>query len=438
MLDESTDVPVHQNLIVYVRFLEQIGSRVVPSVDFLGIRQLSVANAEAISSELIGLLKDKGLDLDRLAGVSTDGASVMVGCKSGVVTRLREMYPGILATHCIAHRLALACGEAADKVTYLVKFQAVLNDLYKYFERSPKNMARLEKVQGILDCSRGTRLKQVSHTRWLSFEGSVQAVVDNYQSVVAVMLEESSAKALALHKPISCYKFLYVAHFLADALKPLAVLSRSYQRSDLDFTEVNCLLHSTVKVLDNLIGNPGGNLSAFLQHAPSEPTLDESGLYTFEFQGHIVRDSLGQRSEAVRACSTFIEGVKASLQSRFTDRGDALVLSALSRFFDPQTVVDRTPPSEDIDIIANHLSVCKVAKVRDCKDELGSFVEFCRAKVDSNSRVGSSSLDICQVAFRARAMFPIVAAAAERLLTAPVSTANCERGFSRQNLIKTD
>lgn len=73
MLDESTDVSVHQNLIVHVRFLEQIGGREVPRVEFLGIRQLSVANAEAITSELLGMLRNMGLDLSRLGGVSTDG-----------------------------------------------------------------------------------------------------------------------------------------------------------------------------------------------------------------------------------------------------------------------------------------------------------------------------------------------------------------------------
>lgn len=68
ILDKSTDVSVHQNLIVYVRFLEQIGGREVPCVEFLGIRQLSVANAEAITSELLGMLRDMGLDLSRQMG----------------------------------------------------------------------------------------------------------------------------------------------------------------------------------------------------------------------------------------------------------------------------------------------------------------------------------------------------------------------------------
>lgn len=111
-------------------------------------------------------------------------------------------------------------------------------------------------------------------------------------------------------------------------------------------------------------------------------------------------------------------------------------MSALSRFFDPQSFVDRTPPSEDIGTcsIASHLSVCKVGEVRECRYELGNFIEFCRA----NLQAFLISIDVCKVAFKSRELFPIVAAAAEHLTTAPVSTADCERGFSRQNLIKTD
>jgi hypothetical protein len=39
MLDESTDVSVHQNCVVYVRYLASIGGKVQPVTQFLGIRQ---------------------------------------------------------------------------------------------------------------------------------------------------------------------------------------------------------------------------------------------------------------------------------------------------------------------------------------------------------------------------------------------------------------
>ena len=43
----------------------------------------------------------------------------MVGCHAGVTTRLKEKIPFVLSIHCIAHRLALASGQAADAVSYV-------------------------------------------------------------------------------------------------------------------------------------------------------------------------------------------------------------------------------------------------------------------------------------------------------------------------------
>ena len=43
----------------------------------------------------------------------------------------------------------------------------------------------------------------------------------------------------------------------------------------------------------------------------------------------------------------------------------------------------------------------------------------------------------CNFAIKHKESFPGSAELAERLLVAPVSTADCERGFSKQNIIKT-
>ena len=189
MLDESTDVSVHQNMVVYVRYREEVRSRREARTDFLGIRRLDVVTADRIVSEVFCLLREKGIVVGNMVGVATDGASVMLGCKKGVVTQLCRESPGLLSTHCIAHRIALSCGQAADKVRYLVKFQEVLNSMFKFFENSPKNMVRLKAVQSVLEKGlKGTRLQQVFHTRWLSFEGAVQSVVDKYSGLIGVFL----------------------------------------------------------------------------------------------------------------------------------------------------------------------------------------------------------------------------------------------------------
>lgn len=90
MLDESTDISVHQNLIIYIRLLEKDAlDNVEPCTHFLSIDSLSCANAESIYDKVMTTLETKGISFKNLCGVSTDGASVMLGQKSGVVTRLK-------------------------------------------------------------------------------------------------------------------------------------------------------------------------------------------------------------------------------------------------------------------------------------------------------------------------------------------------------------
>ena len=59
---------------------------------------------------------DLHLDRQKLCGLGSDGASVMLGVRGGVLTLLKEETPFLVANHCIAHHLALACGQAANNI----------------------------------------------------------------------------------------------------------------------------------------------------------------------------------------------------------------------------------------------------------------------------------------------------------------------------------
>lgn len=124
MIDESSYVSVHQNLVLYIRYLEESLGRLDAKTSFMGIRQLASANSNSIREEVVKILSDKGLEISNLVGIAT-----------GEVKQLKDLSPSLLSTHCIAHRLALSCGGAADQIPYLVKFQEILNSLYKYFHK---------------------------------------------------------------------------------------------------------------------------------------------------------------------------------------------------------------------------------------------------------------------------------------------------------------
>ncbi|KAJ8300973.1 hypothetical protein KUTeg_022492 [Tegillarca granosa] len=375
-----------------------VGGTLEPAIQCLGICQLQSACAESIYSALVEVIESFGLKLTNLTGIATDGASVMVGCRGGVVTRLREVTKCLLATHCIAHRLALGTRSAADQVRYFVKFQEVINGIYKYFAYSSRNMARLEVMQGVLS-GNGTRVKQVFHTRWLSFEGSVQADVTNYPRQYC---KDS------MH--VKAYYYLQVfvcCTLLADILTQLAILCKSYQRSDIDFTEVNPLLHSTVEVIEDLANTcSGSNFTTFLADVPSEPSIDSAGLCAFEYKGHTIRDGATSRSEAVSACQSFVRNVVMHLRDRFTEESDPVILGALTKLFDPTMFSSQQDLWDTVDTVVSYLTSWGQGSVSTLTQEVKSFMASARVQVSQNVKVFSCVRDLIQLAVRCKSKYP--------------------------------
>lgn len=64
--------------------------------------------------------------MGKMRGIGTDGASTMMGHRSGVVTCLKTIMPSAIGVHCAAHRLNLASSHAADTVPYVKKFSSLL------------------------------------------------------------------------------------------------------------------------------------------------------------------------------------------------------------------------------------------------------------------------------------------------------------------------
>lgn len=52
------------------------------------------------------------LDLKKISGLCTDGASVMIGKRDGLGAKLKQKNRHLIATHCACHRLALACTDS--------------------------------------------------------------------------------------------------------------------------------------------------------------------------------------------------------------------------------------------------------------------------------------------------------------------------------------
>ena len=146
-IDETTDVSISKQLIVYGRYLDQ-GE---VNTSFLQICELIDGNAETIGSKGCQVCDELQLDLQKLCGLRSDGASVMLGVRGGVSTLLKEQTPFLVANHCIAHCLAPACGQAANETPYLKRFKDILDQLYRYYENSAVRTAGLRAIQEVLN-----------------------------------------------------------------------------------------------------------------------------------------------------------------------------------------------------------------------------------------------------------------------------------------------
>ena len=95
-VDETTDVSVTKQLIVYGRYFcnEDVNT------SSLGILELQNGLAVTITEALCKLCSDLKVDLQtRLCGLGSDGASEMLGNRGGVSELLLEKAPFLVATH---------------------------------------------------------------------------------------------------------------------------------------------------------------------------------------------------------------------------------------------------------------------------------------------------------------------------------------------------
>ncbi|CAJ0844537.1 9874_t:CDS:2 [Entrophospora sp. SA101] len=116
MVDESTDISTNSHFIIYVKYCY----KGIIKVCYLKLLQVEESNAITLYNVIINLF-DKN-----------DGASVMMGKNTGVATRIAQINPFLYITHCIAHILSLACGDAQEQVESVKVLKSVMKKVYLF------------------------------------------------------------------------------------------------------------------------------------------------------------------------------------------------------------------------------------------------------------------------------------------------------------------
>ena len=112
IMDETSDISVHEQVAVIVRYADdflKIKER------FVGFVKTGSTTGKDLEEIFHSSIKDLGLSSkDYLVAQGYDGGSNMSGCKKGVAARVRNLIPRAYYIHCLCHRLTLSFGNLAS------------------------------------------------------------------------------------------------------------------------------------------------------------------------------------------------------------------------------------------------------------------------------------------------------------------------------------
>lgn len=164
-----------KNLAVLIRFYNK------KCVDrFLDLIPLTDSNAESIFNAIIKILKDHSIPPEKMPAFTADNCSVMMGQKSGVQARLKQVVPNLYINGCVCHILNLASMAACD--VFPNKIYKFLKDINYYFCNSPLRRADLQSFQEYFGTEMHVILKYAP-TRWLSRQGVVDRILEQWNAL---------------------------------------------------------------------------------------------------------------------------------------------------------------------------------------------------------------------------------------------------------------
>ena len=395
---------------------------------FVDIQDIFDGTANTIVEAIRAFMAKRFLDIDKLKGFATDGASVMVGRHTGVATQLKQCSPSLISIHCVNHRLALATAHAADHIPYLQRFKTNLRNLFSFYQNSPVRLSGLHAIQALLD-DPAIKLKEAKDVRWLSHDAAIASLLHTLPSLIASLEREATERgeptAEGLLQFVMSHFFIATALLLHKVLPHVSRLSRIFQKEDVDFTLLKLCVDATIAAVGLYKDDELKEVDTTLSSDLKDYTIHTSDATKKEFQKQIQ------------------EKYVAALVTQLKDRlPDVVELEAFS-ILDPSKLPKESAESftsygnTHLDLLCSRYGSRDNADIN--KDGLRSEWSTLKQLISQKYRETQCKEFLILISSNSTLsmMFPNFAVLASIALVIPVSTAECERCFSSMKRIKT-
>lgn len=410
IIDESTDISVHKMLIIYIKFRTNFDYK----TSFATIIQLSACDALSIVAAIKKFYSDFKLDMDKMVMMTSDGAAVMLGGYNGVAKILQRDIPYLSAQHCVAHREDLGIDDAWRGIPLMKTLETLLRTVYTMFSRSSVKKGKFQDLAAVMECD-VLSFRPLNEVRWLSRHFAVIPFIRNYD----VLIEYCKGELENSNDPISkyCVKALtnslnrLALTVLNDILTELAKMSKFFQKSVLSPMEAHQYVKSIIKKIRSQYL---GETIFWSEEAMKLLNTSDNTAEIIEFITKLC-DHLDFRfpEEEMKDWAAFDHvGIANSNNFNF---GNQNLLNLLNKY--------------------SKIIPCYSEEVkRKILSQYSNFKFLYQTKFNSN--VVSSFADMVDLANKEEE-FQELSSLIDISATFQASSADCERGFSQMNAIKT-
>ena len=176
--DEYTDISNKEQLTLCLRWIDESFE---VKEDFFGFYELENNKSDTIVAAIRDILLRTQISLDNCRGQCYDGASNMLGKKSGVAKQIQDIQPKAFVTHCHCHSLSLSVKETTKESKLLSDAIDIGAEIAILIKFSPKREQKLEAIKiSSGEEETANRVSKFSATRWTVRANCFQRILDNY------------------------------------------------------------------------------------------------------------------------------------------------------------------------------------------------------------------------------------------------------------------
>ena len=213
---------------IIVRFWDNLQDKVVTR--FLDAPVVNIATGETLFRALDNALQTRAIPWTNVIGFASDSASVMVGKRNSVLSRVIQKQSDVFSLGCVCHLAALCAAAALKKLP--VSIDNLLIDVYYHFSK------RCEEFKIILKDFDGiapARVLKHCSTRWLSLDRAVNRLLQLWPALYSYFNREidhnDKDRVKRVEKALGNLSTQLLCHFVSFALKPLNRFNTAFQTS---------------------------------------------------------------------------------------------------------------------------------------------------------------------------------------------------------------